>query len=463
MRMALSKNIEVNLTKYIDIDGDGKRRYCPAVYNVNKAGQPTTIKAHRVYIKGADGKPVETYRPDGKYVMDWTQGGKRERQTLGTDPQDAESQKRNKAIELAYIATGNVVAPRDSKEEASGLTILEAKALYLDEIRKTKTHGTWQHYGLSLRYFVESLTYVPEAGLPRSRKVYLSDITRQDALEFNVYLRDELDLLPNTRWSKFNALMIWLRWNELFALRNTIKAKDWPKRTFNPVEIYDPEDGEIPALMRSADEFDAMWIEFLTETGVRRAELAYMTIGDFKRNLNPPEIAVVDKEWAGGDWIPKGAKGRRIPIDPAFATKLAAFIDRRGLGNRSRAFMFGKDDGMPHCYSYYYSTLKRIARDAGLNCLECDGCKARGECEKYYLHKFRQTYGVMTNEGGATLPSVKELLGHTPNSTATSRYTRGSSGKTLLPVLRNRFNLTYGRPTINRLIRNDDEEVSQTA
>jgi site-specific recombinase XerD len=73
-------------------------------------------------------------------------------------------------------------------------------------------------------------------------------------------------------------------------------------------------------------------------------------------------------------------------------------------------------------------TLKQQVRAAGLNCGICEGCvlenpKRSLECEKWYLHKFRATYGTKMLRDGIDLRTVQKMMGH-KEITSTMRYVR---------------------------------------
>jgi integrase len=56
--------------------------------------------------------------------------------------------------------------------------------------------------------------------------------------------------------------------------------------------------------------------------------------------------------------------------------------------------------------------LKRLARQAGLNCGHCRGCVETRECRYWYLHKFRATYTTNLLRAGKDPRTVMKYTGH---------------------------------------------------
>jgi integrase/recombinase XerD len=132
-------NRVVNLTKRIKT-AQGLR-YCPVVYSDNKR-----VKRDVVIVNGK-----EERHPEGGYYLDWTEGTKRVRKSVGKDPQDAEQQRQRKEAVLNAKGNGIAVVPEN---ERHSLTV--AIADYLDETKLTKKPKTLAAYTTALNYFAES-------------------------------------------------------------------------------------------------------------------------------------------------------------------------------------------------------------------------------------------------------------------------------------------------------------------
>ena len=73
----------------------------------------------------------------------------------------------------------------------------------------------------------------------------------------------------------------------------------------------------------------------------------------------------------------------------------------------------------------FLDCLKVVAKRAGLNCRHCDACKSPGECERWYLHKFRATFATRCLWAGVDLRTVQQWLGHS-DMESTMRYLKPS-------------------------------------
>ena len=93
-------NREVNLTKYVRLNG--AKRYCPVVLTANGKVKPDWVFA--------DGK--EERHPEGSYYLDWYEGSKRIRRSVGRNA--AEANNRRLIQEAALQAKARGVALADS-------------------------------------------------------------------------------------------------------------------------------------------------------------------------------------------------------------------------------------------------------------------------------------------------------------------------------------------------------------
>ncbi|HEY0161640.1 MAG TPA: hypothetical protein VGB69_03095 [Edaphobacter sp.] len=90
--------MQVNITKRIDTP-EGKR-YCPVVVGPNGR-----IKPDSVMVDGRQEK-----HPEGAYYLDWTEDGKRNRVSVGTDATVAYNCRTRKQRELDALASGLIVS-----------------------------------------------------------------------------------------------------------------------------------------------------------------------------------------------------------------------------------------------------------------------------------------------------------------------------------------------------------------
>lgn len=162
-------NLEVNLTKRVKIGNE--LRYCPVVLSANGRIKPDVVK-----VNGH-----EERHPEGAYYLDWREGTRRIRLSVGKNAADAAAARQRKEAALNAVANGVAVLSDSPKNGHHLLTA--AVTEYLDEIKLTKKPKTQVAYGLALRQFLESC-----------HKLSLEDLDRKDLLKFAAYMRDELEL-----------------------------------------------------------------------------------------------------------------------------------------------------------------------------------------------------------------------------------------------------------------------------
>src|ERR1039457_1154609 len=119
-------NREVNLTKKNQTQhGWG---YCTVVLSAN-----SRVKPDLVLVNGKQ----ETHK-EGAYSLEWREGAKRVRLSVGKDPADASARRQRKEAELNAVNNGVSVVP-DGKSGHRSLA--EAIADFLDETKVTKKVG----------------------------------------------------------------------------------------------------------------------------------------------------------------------------------------------------------------------------------------------------------------------------------------------------------------------------------
>jgi integrase/recombinase XerD len=234
---------KVNLTKRVRTS-DGLR-YCPAVESNNGR-----IKPHVVFTGGHEEKHTE-----GAYYIEWREGTKRVRLSVGNDPAEAWSRRKKKEAELNAIAHGLPIAGSNGSTDRQSLSV--AVAEYLEEVKLSSKPGTLVGYTKALEYFTESC-----------HKLSLGDVDRRDMLKFVAFLREEHGLSPRTCWNKFNNVVSFLKSR---GIRGLVKKTDWPRYTEEEPEVYERED--LDALFAACGSEERLWFEFFLMTGMREQEV----------------------------------------------------------------------------------------------------------------------------------------------------------------------------------------------
>ena len=131
---------------------------------------------------------------------------------------------------------------------------------------------------------------------------------------------------------------------------------------------------------------DILLIDLILHTGLRRAEVANLKVGDIDTDR---QLLIVRQG--------KGAKDRSIPLSHETARRLGDFI--RGKPKEESVFGLAA--------SSISGKVKRFADKAGV---------------KLHTHSLRDAFATNLSERGATIREIQELLGHA-NLGVTERYT----------------------------------------
>ncbi|MGA7630951.1 MAG: phage integrase SAM-like domain-containing protein, partial [Terriglobales bacterium] len=162
-------------------------RYCPVVLAANGRIRPDVV-----LVNGAPERHTE-----GAYYLEWREGSKRVRLSVGKDAADAGARRQRKEAELNAVNSGAAIVPGNGNGPRS---VAAAVADYLDETKLTKKPKTLAAYSTALRYFTESC-----------HKLNLEDIDRKDLLKFHAFLRDDKEQAPRSCWNKFANVMSFLK------------------------------------------------------------------------------------------------------------------------------------------------------------------------------------------------------------------------------------------------------------
>ena len=136
-------NRSVNLTKRVKTPSGP--RFCPVARSANGR-----IKAHVVEIAGR-----EEHHPEGSYYVEWHDGGKRLRRSVGKNALAAEAQ-RHQQEEILTAKVAGLKAGLKFADESDGFSLANAVTAYLAETQLTKKPKTLAAYTTALDYFLES-------------------------------------------------------------------------------------------------------------------------------------------------------------------------------------------------------------------------------------------------------------------------------------------------------------------
>src|SRR5512133_1595603 len=367
-------NREVNLTKRVQTPQG--MRYCRVVLSGNGRVKPDVVVVNN----------KEERHPEGAYYLEWREGSKRVRLSVGKDPADASTRRLRKEAELNAVNNGVAVVPENGENGHRSLTA--AVAEFLEETKLTKKPKTLAAYSTSLMYFQESCS-----------KLYLEDIERRDLLKFSAFLRDHKEQAPRSCWNKFANVMSFLKAN---GIRGLVKKNDWPRYTEEEPEIYEKE--ELEKLFGACDVEERLWFEFFLMTGMREQEVMHAYWADV--NFTASIVRVSHKPDRG--WTPKAYKEREIPIPAKLVKELKAW---KGHSDKTCGLVLPTAGCKPKLD--FLDCLKACAERAKLN------------PEEFWLHKFRATFATRCLWAGVDLRTVQQWLGHS-DVESTMRYLKPS-------------------------------------
>jgi integrase len=244
-------------------------------------------------------------------------------------------------------------------------------------------------------------------------------------------LRSGRKLSDRTIANRYLRLKAFLRHAKLDVDKLMPKG-DGPKWTKTKPTIYSPD--EVAGIRNAADDYMLMVIDLALMLGLRDQEIMYAMYSDV--NFHTGEFRVQDKPSLG--FVVKDKEERDIPIPAPLLERIAA---RQAAAPEKKLIVGTKGDD-PN--THLLRTLKRLAKRAGLNCGECDGCTGKNqqcsrcngkdvecptctaksydrECRQWNLHKFRRTYLTTMLRGGLDLATVQDFAGHS-NLASTMRY-----------------------------------------
>lgn len=369
-------NSQVNVTKRIKTGGG--LRYCPVVLSAKGR-----VKPDAVLVNGKK----ETHK-EGAYYLEWYEGTKRVRLSVGKDAADATAKRMRKEAELNAVNNGAVIVP----ENGDGLRSLAASvADYLDDVKLTHKPRSFAAYNTALAYFLESC-----------HKLNVEDVDRRDLLQFSAFLRDDKEQAPRTVYNKFEHVMTFLKAQ---GIRGLVGKNDWPRYTEEEPEIYEQE--ELDKLFAACDAEERLWYEFFLMTGMREQEVMFTYWSDV--NFTASTAKVTHKPDRG--WTPKAYKEREIPIPERLVKSLKAW---KAKASKDCNLLFPTSGCNPKLN--FLDCLKAVAERAKL---DADTC---------WLRKFRSTFATRNLWAGVDLRTVQAWLGHS-DMESTMRYLKPSRSK----------------------------------
>jgi integrase/recombinase XerD len=372
-------NRDVNVTKRVKTANGS--RYCPVVLSANGRVKPDTV-----LVNG-----IPEHHAEGAYYLEWREGAKRVRLSVGNNAADASARRQRKEAEINAVNNGASIVPESTGHSLAGAVAEFLEDVRLKQVASKKAHGrhnTVGCYSTALAYFMESC-----------HKINLEEIDRRDLLTFAAFLGEEKEQGPRSVYNKFQIVMSFLKSQ---GIRGLVGKTDWPRYTETEPEIYEQE--ELNKLFAACTATEQLWFEFFLMTGEREQEVIYTYWSDV--NFAASTVRVSYKPNEG--WSPKAYKEREIPIPTKLLKKLKAL---KAKSTQKCALLFPTAGCKPK--HDFLDCLNAIAKRAGL------------DSDNFWLHKFRATFATRCLWAGIDLRTVQDWLGHS-DMESTMRYLKPS-------------------------------------
>jgi integrase len=248
------------------------------------------------------------------------------------------------------------------------------------------------------------------------KKTYVEELTNADVLRFHGEMRKR-GLSERTVHNRHMGLRAFLIKQDVDV--NTVAGKA-PKFEKTLPEIYDPAD--LKKFFKYLDsDYDRLLFDLLLTTGLREREamhLEWIDISDSRRVLQVRSKPRYKHKI-------KDSEERELPLTEELVTQLKAY---RKVKPGVR-LVFGKLGGAEDVPDgHLLRRLKKIVKNAGLNCGNCETCVSNNECQHWFLHKFRATYITTLLRSGMDLRTVMHLSGHA-DMESVMRYLRPAQGQ----------------------------------
>lgn len=353
-------------------------RFCPVPVAANGR-----LKTAVAMWKGA-----EVHAPDALFYIEFRQGGKRIRESVGTDAAQAVARQKRKQAELTASEAGIDFVP---DAESRKVNLKAAVTQYLHETRLTKKPKTVSAYTTALEYFQESC-----------HKLWVEEIDRTDMLEYAAFLRDDKEQSPRSCRNKFENVMTFLKSQ---GRTKVVQKGDWPRYVEEEPEAYEKE--ELDSLLGACTAEERLWWEFFLKTGMREQEVMHVCWRDV--NFAHETVRVSWKPEF--NWTPKAYKEREVPVP---SDLIAALREWKKQSPKDCPLVFPTAGCKPN--THFLRFLKACVKRAGL------------DESAFWLHKFRATFATWHLWNGADLRTVQKWLGHV-DLESTMRYLKPARNK----------------------------------
>ena len=358
--------------------------------------------------------------PQGTYQIRTYQGTKAVYVTVGNDLDAAMAmlERLNATRDKAAGETILGIAPAPKPEPETRKTLAELAAAYIAK-KKSPSQGlsrTSTHlYETTLNTFVKSC----------AKRVYASDLTEEDITGFCDHLVKQ-GYAPKSRAMRYTLIRGFLQTCGV-DLKALIESSTHKRLGAKPEADTEPYTrAQVEKLLAVCAPYYKMVFTLLLQTGMRFREASHLTWANVlwdEGKISVPGNQRITNRGKVKEFQTKNRKGRKIPLYPSLR---AALLEWRQQ-HPDTIYVVGSLRGdQPNNHWLKYG--KQFWRDAGLNCGVCDSCAEKGECEQFYLHRFRHTFAHRSLDADIDLYELCRNMGHHDIS-ITTIYLKGRMSK----------------------------------
>jgi integrase len=341
-------------------------------------------------------KDKPAHFPEGHYEIRYYEGSQVKYINAGTDATQA----------LAACAKhARLLIARDTAQEA-GAVIVEEKGRTLLAQALAQFVQAAEDRGSK----VSAVTYkrAAEEFLAVTGRRFADEVVAEDLLRYQRALRQR-GCSPRTIYNRQVAASSFLRFAGVSQSAFPTRAPRFEKTL---PEVYTGE--ELAAFFNSLeDESYRLTFSLALKCGLREQELMHLEWIDISF---PTKTLLIRSKPKWGFEV-KDKEERSIPIP----SDLLALLEAHRSHAADNGLITRTSGNNPN--QKLLRTLKRLVRAASLNCGTCSACVERGECERWFLHKFRSSYATALLRSGMDVRTVQQLMGHS-DMESTMRYLR---------------------------------------
>jgi integrase/recombinase XerD len=319
---------------------------------VNILKQVKTANGWRNIALRRDARKRIKWTSAGRYIIEWREEGRRQRQAAGVTPAEAVEAQKQKRLELAARASGLQI--EEPVETETAIPLNTAIAEFIKDIRTFRKPLTTQKYDHILGLFSEHVAHKSDV-----RAITVSDIKGFLAW------RKSKGFDPGT--TLYTDRVILHNFFNRFNFHNPVK--DVPRLTKFRKHPVAYTDEDLKKFFGACEPWDKAFFALTLATGLRRGELQTLHWSDL--DLTHGRVHVRAKPQY--DFLPKDWEERIVP----FSQEVADIL-RKHPRVPNCALVFPSPKSHLN-YRYLHDRCKQIAKAAGL------------DEKEWHLHKFRDS------------------------------------------------------------------------